>query len=635
MKKTLTATLVLVMVMAFASTAFAATTAQIVTPAFSDIAGHQAEGELSLMAALGIMNGDAGIGGPVRPDANITRAEFSKMIVGGLGKASTAAGLMGLRPNFKDEIPSWAWGWVNAAYFMGLMKGDDKGAFRPADNISYAEVLTVLVRSVRGHEAQLPAGIWPYNYLFYAVDNGFNGSVDVGFPRLPATRGDVARMLFAMMRIDRLDRDGQPIADSSYLAGRAFEGMVTDYSDTTLTVTGHAAFTLADKVFVAGGRDFEALRNLNVRVVTDASGKAVFVEKIEASNSYAGVFKARDDSGSTKYLLFADGTKIPYGGSGSVDTRLNGDMVEDDALSGGDEVVVTLGDTGAATYIVATHFEALTYLDDDTVPATSSADTVISADGVGAISVLASARVTVNGATAGRDTLAKWDVVQIALNAAGKAVAVRATRQTVEGTVKSERTVYTTGGTTHYVTLQLANGSQREYKTAMLDATTVSTGTNGKFGLNADGAIALRITYATPTNVVLIKGYSESSGGNAVIADMRGTEVTYATTHDFSAEVGQIGTIDVNPTTNVVEDFAPFADDGHTYAIVGIDAAHHNLTLQRDDAAYIVVTDPAAYKFSGGIYTYVPFDQIGLWTTDGSTHFVRYDGGSAIEYTAP
>jgi len=129
------------MVVSFAATAFAAT-GEIAGPAFNDIAGHKAEGDLTLMAALGIMSGDAGIGGPVRPDDSITRAEFAKMIVGGLGKATTAAGLAGLRPNFKDEVPSWAWGWVNAAYFMGLMRGDDQGKFRPNDPINYAEVLT-------------------------------------------------------------------------------------------------------------------------------------------------------------------------------------------------------------------------------------------------------------------------------------------------------------------------------------------------------------------------------------------------------------------------------------------------------------------------------------------------------------
>ena len=103
MRKTLVTLLVLVMALGFAGTALAAGS-QVAPVPFNDIAGNKNEASLTAMAALGIMSGYSGIGGPVRPDANITRAEFAKMIVGALGKASTATGLQAVKPTFKDHI---------------------------------------------------------------------------------------------------------------------------------------------------------------------------------------------------------------------------------------------------------------------------------------------------------------------------------------------------------------------------------------------------------------------------------------------------------------------------------------------------------------------------------------------------
>lgn len=152
------------------------------------------EAALTLLVALGAYNSQ-----DVEANWNnpLTRAEFVKDLVTALGRSATAQGSRSLRPTLTDEIPQWAWGFVNVGFYMGIVKSDKDGRFRPNDPVTYAEAITALIRAVPGHEALVQPGTWPYNYLFYAVDEDFTGGVDVGFANLPAARGDVASMIAA------------------------------------------------------------------------------------------------------------------------------------------------------------------------------------------------------------------------------------------------------------------------------------------------------------------------------------------------------------------------------------------------------------------------------------------------------
>lgn len=623
------------MVVGFAGVALAAT-GEIAGPAFNDIAGHEAEGELTLMAALGVMNGDSGIGGPVRPDDGITRAEFAKMIVAGLGKSSTAAGLAGLVPTFKDQIPSWAWGWVNAAYFMGLMKGDDQGKFRPADPVTYAEVMTVMVRMVRGHEQQIPAGIWPYNYLFYGVDEGFNGPVDMGAPRLPATRGDVARILLATMQIDRLDKDGKPVDGSAMLAGRVFEGLFTAYSATQVTIDGTLR-NLADKVYVVGATDYEGLMNLNVRAVANASGKIIFLQVIEAANTYRGTFADLLDKDSSvagkDTLKFADGTEIRYAGHVSVNLN-KADAYDDDGnpdtapvafnetdLAEGDECVVTLNADGKAAHIVASRFDVAEDYVTDVTKSTGGAhptDTAIELDGGATYTIPAAARVTINGTLANRDDLAEFDVVYTATKAAqgDEVIAVKAVRQVVQGTVKSTSTSYP--GPKYFVTIEKTSGtSSYRWNPAKLGTDLPGAGTVVKIGLNEAGELYAPIGFTTATPYVLVTAYTvDGAGHKSVTVDSRGQTVTYPTTVDFRTLIGKFGEATIDGATNTVTGFAEAAIlSSPVYDVLAVDAAHGTMTVKNlTSGAILFVNDPdvTIYKSTSSGYAFVGFAGISV-----------------------
>jgi len=274
MRKTLYTLLILAMVSSFTAVALGAATVAsvIVAPAFSDIAGADGEFELAALGAMGVFAGDAGLGGAVRPTDPMNRAEFCKVVITAMGKASIAAGLGGLTPTFTDgaAIPNWAWGFVNAAQMMGIITGYADGSFKAGNPVSYREAATMLVRAVPGHTAQVPAGVWPYNYLWYALDNDFTGGADLSFPTLPCPRGDMAMMVYATMQVDQLKVDGDPfIYHTSILHERLFtDETLEDYEVSATTNTVHFDVSgtekLAAKVVLAKSPSLEGLRNLPV-----------------------------------------------------------------------------------------------------------------------------------------------------------------------------------------------------------------------------------------------------------------------------------------------------------------------------------------------------------------------------------
>lgn len=634
MKKTLVSVLLAVMVIALGATAFAAADTQV-APAFTDLAGNKAEFELTTLAALGVYSGDSGIGGAVRPDDPITRAQFAKVVVVAAGKGSTAAGLAGLRPSFKDEVPSWAWGYVNVAVYMGVINGYPDGTFKANNPVTYAEATAMLIRAVSGHAAQVPAGVWPYNYIFYGVDNGFTGSVDVGFANLPATRGDIARMLYATMQVEKLDAKGEKIGGQMLPPSRIIRGTLTAYDLAGHTANIGGARQLADKVLVAGGANLEALKQLSVVAVTDAQGKIVAIGRDEAAQVVAGVFAGRDDSGSTKYLKLADGTKVPYGGSGSVATSLNGDAKHDDALAPGDEVTITLNQNGLAAYIVALHFNAATYLDGVTksdATANPPTDTVLARHVGGNITVPATASVTINGAPAGRDALAQWDVVYVAENDAHQAYAVRAVRQTIQGQPTAVWTTYSSSGSTFWATI-----GGKNYKTAWL----LDTSSTYKLGLDKDGVAVVQINATAQTPYVVVRSYTEYSDHKTVTVDVRGVETTYALASSVSgdplngtsAQNQDYGKLTIDPLTNKVTGWQKIDLAGAaTYTVVAVDKANSSMTLKAAGGTYTFVKDDTAvvYKLVNGAKVYVGFDGVAVGGT------VKADAGMHVfEYTAP
>lgn len=632
---------------------------KIAPPAFSDIAGHPAEAALTLLAGLGAYTGESGLGGPVNPDDPINRAQFCKVVVMAMGWGGTATALAGLRPTFSDMIPIWAWGYVNVAVYRGVINGYADGTFGPGNRVNYAEAVTMLVRAVSGHDrqAQLGVGGWPYNYMFYGVDNGFTGDVDAGFVILPATRGDLARMMAATMQINKVNKDGQPVAATAILAGRVFEGVFKAYGDGFIRV-GTTDVPLADLVYIVGGVNYEGLRNLRVRAVTNGAGDCFFVEVLEDSRLVGGVFdQLGDTDGDHRHdcLVFADGTKVPYeeetdGHDDVVDTTINQDVdLHERDLLKGDECLVTLGDDGLAVYVSALRFEVADWIEDFEAahPSASPAeDTWLHLHGLGDLTVPGTCQVTINGARAGRDDLKIYDCVYVALEGEFDAlavtsaaespsassatplttpppgpIAIRAVRQAVQGTVYNTSITYP--NEVRRVTIDRTGGGRQTYVFSSAGgATFPSQGDTVKYGLDKDNAIFVPIGYTTLTPYVVVKAYTvDGAGRRTATFDLRGAEVTYRLgpdpdhptidLHD-AAEEEAYGGIKVNPATGVVTEWTPREVGGYC-EVLAVDAVRGTMTLRywpegEPDDHYDFIDDPSAvvYKVeTSGAKTYV------------------------------
>lgn len=103
-----------------------------------DWAGHQ----ISVAAAKGILDGRAE--GQFVPNAEVTRAEFAKMIVKAFGLEDAAA-----TESFSDVgAADWYQPYVAAAAQAGLIEGRAEGVFAPEATITRAEMATIASRAL-------------------------------------------------------------------------------------------------------------------------------------------------------------------------------------------------------------------------------------------------------------------------------------------------------------------------------------------------------------------------------------------------------------------------------------------------------------------------------------------------------
>lgn len=146
--------------------------------------------------------------GLFHPDWNITRAEFAKMMAIATNNDKNLADLE-KQATFSDIADHWARGYINGATKAGLLKGVGDNQFNPEGKVTYAEVITVLIRMNKGaaQTAEAMAATWPENYIKYAEMYNFKGDTVITDWNVPATRGDVAYLLFRRIGVDQQTLD--------------------------------------------------------------------------------------------------------------------------------------------------------------------------------------------------------------------------------------------------------------------------------------------------------------------------------------------------------------------------------------------------------------------------------------------
>ena len=109
---------------------------------FEDVAGSPYETEIHTLASLGLVFGDEN--GDFRPQEELTRAELAAFLSQAMGFWYWES--QGVAPLTDLSGEEWYAVSASALYYLGLVEGDQNGAFRPNDQVDYQQFLTILTR---------------------------------------------------------------------------------------------------------------------------------------------------------------------------------------------------------------------------------------------------------------------------------------------------------------------------------------------------------------------------------------------------------------------------------------------------------------------------------------------------------
>jgi hypothetical protein len=214
---------------------------------------------LALLQEYNIVRGDPS--GNVGLDQRLTRAQAAALFVRVMGMENAAKQFADSVP-FTDAVGHWAAGEIAMASRLGLMKGDGNGTFRPESDITYAEVLTVLLRIVQREPSGAwdPSVIWAtayglgiapsgVQYSSQAIRGKIFWSLAQAISTVPLQNGQTVLQKYVDMvpPTIQLDRTASSSTDSTVtitgVTSGAVKVLVNDNPATLTTATGRFTYT--------------------------------------------------------------------------------------------------------------------------------------------------------------------------------------------------------------------------------------------------------------------------------------------------------------------------------------------------------------------------------------------------------
>jgi len=241
--------------------------------AFADEAVSE---KVQKLVELGLVKGDEGTG-DLRLADPIKRSEVAAMVVRAMDKEDVAEAVESV-VTFPDVLTSpadkWANGHINVAYSEGIVNGYPDGTFRPANNITKAEAVSMMVRVLGGlteEEQKLAVGRnWATIYLAKAKDLGILEGIELGDANETATREFVFELVFNTITTKE---SGLIIADT-------VEGIVVEnYRTENLDKDDIVVHVMRDQV-QRDGKYYEAGDEFRVTINRELKAKGLDVETL-------------------------------------------------------------------------------------------------------------------------------------------------------------------------------------------------------------------------------------------------------------------------------------------------------------------------------------------------------------------
>ena len=504
------------------------------------------------LAALGVVHGYPN--GTFDPTGDITRAEFATMIDAATGLASAAA-LEQNTPSKYSDVPAGQWytGDVNVATAQGYFHGYPNGTFQPNANITYDEVLTVLVNAL-GYGPAV-TGAWPAGDVAAAATLGLMSGVTVTSGSAPATRGDVAKLVNTALNTKTwsmvsgslqqgantlaynnlkyqynnvnsttpdtgvvVETPGtNPSAGSNAIKVTTWSSATNSYSAATYTVASNAEIMGASSLDSLIGEQIDYILNTNNNQILAINVVTTPAETVTGAtyNSYSGTTINVTLSGATttSNLTATSAAGLPVVDVGG--TLTTGSAAP--GMSAGDTINVYEDSAGNVIGIIDTSVGQFTV---NNAVITAIGTNTISYEYVSTSNVLtpganipvsSSAVVTLNGSASSLSSLAVGDVANINV-VNGSATYIAAYNKNTTGTISgiSEDSAGTVTGVT-------VNGS------------TISVDSNGIISIN--GSMAQAFGYGNHANSLF--------GSSATIVyDAGGTNAAYINATSTSTPSG-------------------------------------------------------------------------------------------------
>ncbi len=208
------------------------------------------------LVALEIVNGYED--GSFKPENEITRAEVTKMVVAAMGDSYTAAaesskGTSGFVD--VDAANHWASGFISVGVAQKFINGMGDGTFAPDSNVTYAQIVKMLVAALGYDSAAALAGGYPNGYLQIGAQIGVTAGVTGLGADTAVTRANVAQLisnaldtpLVVVTGWSQNYVTGEPIAETDVMdgtEGKAYKTLLTE-NHNTYVVKGRVTGTFA------------------------------------------------------------------------------------------------------------------------------------------------------------------------------------------------------------------------------------------------------------------------------------------------------------------------------------------------------------------------------------------------------
>lgn len=248
--------------------------------AFTDVSDTDGYAQsVQRLSDFGIINGFSD--GSFRPDETLTRTQFSKITVCMLDKEDDAKSNSVVTPFFDVDQFYWGVPYINYVSKNAIIKGYTDGSFHPESNITFAEAVTVLLRTL-GYKEENVGYYWPDNYM------------------------DQARSMGLLDDIYKNYNDPITRAEAALLADRI---LFTDTNGTSDEFIKSLGYTLVeDAVIIATSAEDETLKANEIQLGDDTIYEVTGFDKFKAM-SYAENLVIDEDKKVVSVQGYADGDK--------------------------------------------------------------------------------------------------------------------------------------------------------------------------------------------------------------------------------------------------------------------------------------------------------------------------------------